>query len=176
MQIFYLSRQSTIALFFVLWPLLQYMASFICRKMGDSHFQYDRSIYRTRGWEDHGRIYERFTKVHKWKRFLPDGASIGKSGFKKKHMTSFSSDYLERYLVESCRAELTHWLAIPPFWVFGLFAPPKVIVYMFLYALAVNVPCIIAQRYNRPRMARMLKKANRKSRKQKGGSGEYGEN
>lgn len=112
-----------------------------------------------------GAIYERLTKVHKWKKFLPDGASIGKTGFRKKHMTSFSREYLERYLLESCRAELTHWLAILPFWVFGLFAPPRVVAYMFIYALVVNIPCIIAQRYNRPRMVRMLKKINRKTEK-----------
>lgn len=162
MQIFYLSRPYMIASFFIVWPALQFSASAICRKLKDIHFQYNRSIYRTREWEYEGKVYERFTKVHKWKRFLPDGASIGKSGFRKKHMASFSKDYIERYLVESCRAELTHWLAIAPFWVFGFFAPIRVVAYMLAYALAVNIPCIIAQRYNRPRMARMLRKIEEK--------------
>lgn len=163
MQIFYLSKLNTIALFFIIWPILQFGAASICRNLKDDHFQYDRSIYRTRAWEQNGKIYEKFAKVHKWKKFLPDGASIGKGGFRKKHMTSFSKDYLERYLMESCRAELTHWLAIIPFWVFGLFAPPRVIFYMSIYALAVNLPCIIAQRYNRPRMAKLLRRLDRKS-------------
>lgn len=51
-----------------------------------------------------------------------------------------------------------HWLGILPFWVFGLFAPPGVIWIMLAYALIVNLPCIIAQRYNRPRVYALLKK------------------
>jgi hypothetical protein len=61
-----------------------------------------------------------------------------------------------RFILESKRAELVHWLAILPFWVFGLWGPPIVIPIMFVYALAVNLPCIIAQRYNRPRLLRLL--------------------
>jgi glycosyl-4,4'-diaponeurosporenoate acyltransferase len=33
-----------------------------------------------------------------------------------------------------------------------------VILFMFIYAVAVNMPCIITQRYNRIRLARVLKK------------------
>ena len=35
---------------------------------------------------------------------------------------------MRRFLVESCRAEATHFLAILPFWAFGFLAPPEVIV------------------------------------------------
>ncbi|MBK8650664.1 MAG: hypothetical protein IPN23_02960 [Elusimicrobia bacterium] len=53
--------------------------------------------------------------------------------------------------------ELAHWLAMTaaPFflwnrpWVGGLMAA---------YALAGNLPCVIAQRYNRARLARLLGK------------------
>ncbi len=60
------------------------------------------------------------------------------------------------FLKESCRAEFSHIIAIFPFWIFGLFAPFTVVPIMLVYALLVNVPCIIAQRYNRPRILKIL--------------------
>ncbi|MEA5061120.1 MAG: hypothetical protein VB015_01720 [Erysipelotrichaceae bacterium] len=62
-----------------------------------------------------------------------------------------------QFLIESARGELTHWLAILPFWVFGFFAPSYIIPIMLAYALIVNLPCIIVQRYNRPRIKKLLK-------------------
>ena len=90
---------------------------------------------------------------------LPDGGSIwGKKGFKKRQLADLSNENLNRFLTESARGELTHWLAIFPFWVFGFFAPPQVVWMMLVYALLINLPCIMAQRYNRPRIRRLLKK------------------
>jgi glycosyl-4,4'-diaponeurosporenoate acyltransferase len=77
-------------------------------------------------------------------------------------MDDFSELNLLKFLHESCRAELTHWLAIPPFIVFGLFTPPAALPIMFVYALAVNMPCILAQRYNRPRIQKHLIKMSEK--------------
>ncbi len=107
--------------------------------------------------EKEGRIYDRVFRVSRWKRLLPDGGMVcRKHGFKKKHLVNFTEKTLNRFLVESARGELTHWLAILPFWIFGFIAPPQVIWYMLIYALLVNLPCIIAQRYNRPRVQRLL--------------------
>ena len=75
-----------------------------------------------------------------------------KRSYKKRNLTDYSEENLKRFLIETSRGELTHWLGILPFLVFGLFAPPFVIWIMLLYALIVNLPCIIAQRYNRPRV------------------------
>lgn len=101
-------------------------------------------------------LYSKVFKVKKWKKYLPDGAVISKEDYRMKSMKDFSKENLELFLKESCRAELNHLLAITPFWVFGLFVPPRVVIYMLAYALIVNMPCIIVQRYNRPRIIRML--------------------
>jgi glycosyl-4,4'-diaponeurosporenoate acyltransferase len=69
---------------------------------------------------------------------------------------------LQRFLTESCRAEMTHFFAILPFWLFGFIAPPEVILVMLVYAIALNMPCIIAQRYNRPRIEILMNKRYRK--------------
>ena len=73
-------------------------------------------------------------------------------GFRKKKLKTLDSDYLKAFIKETCRAEWAHWMQIIPFWLFGFWAPPPVIWFMLLYALLLNMPCIIAQRYNRPRL------------------------
>ena len=76
----------------------------------------------------------------------------------EKNLTDYSQENLKRFLIETSRGELVHWLGILPFWVFGLFAPPQIIWIMLAYALIVNLPCIIAQRYNRPRVYALYQK------------------
>jgi len=158
MQIFYLPDPWLLLLFFILWPAFQLTAMLIANKLPDRFYSTDSFLFQTRGWEDDGKIYDKLFKVKKWKRYLPDGAAVFKRGYKKKHLSDYSRPNLQRYLVESCRAEMTHLLAIFPFWAFGFFAPPIVVFYMFLYSLAVNVPCMIAQRYNRPRFIKLMAK------------------
>ena len=148
----------TLALCFAVWPVLQVTAALLCLLLPDRFYSPDSFLFRLHRWEDGGRFYERLFHVKRWKHLLPDGAAAWKTrGYQKKHIDDFSAKNLKRFLVESARGELTHWLAILPFWVFGFFVPPAVVALMLLYALAVNMPCIIVQRYNRPRIKRMLK-------------------
>lgn len=148
----------TLALCFVVWPILQVGAALLCLALPNRFYRYDSYLFRQHRWEDGGRIYERLFHVRRWKHLLPDGAAAWKKrGYQKKHIEDFSPGNLKRFLVESARGELTHWLAILPFWAFGFFVPPDVVALMLLYALVVNIPCIIVQRYNRPRIERMLK-------------------
>ena len=156
MQIFFLPKGLTIILCFILWPIFQYMAAFLCLKLPSQYLSPEGFLFRERRWERQGALYEQIFKIRRWKKYLPDGAAVTKDGYRKKHISDYKKENLERFLIESCRAELTHLLAILPFWLFGFFAPPMVIFYMFLYAIAINLPCIIAQRYNRPRIRKVL--------------------
>ncbi len=157
MQLFYPPTPLMLLLFFVLWALFQTGAAFVCAHLPDCYFKCDGFLYRTRKFEQNGKFYQKWFFIRHWKHLLPDGASaVG--GFRKRHLTDFSRQNLEKFLVESRRAELTHWLAIPFFWVFGLFGPPIVLPLMFAYAVLINFPCILAQRYNRPRIQRLLEK------------------
>lgn len=158
MQIFFPSNELMIALCLILWPVFQLSAVWICLKMPDRYFSPDHFLYREHKWEANGTFYEKVLKIRKWKHLLPDGGAVIKGGFSKKHLNDHSQENLERFLMETCRAELQHFLAILPFWVFGLFTSPIVIPLMLIYAVAVNVPCIVTQRYNRIRLARVLKK------------------
>lgn len=156
MQLIFLPQGLTILLCFIVWPVLMVAAALLCTRLPERFFDYSSWFYRAHRWEKDGAIYQKLLRVRRWKKYLPDGGSLVKGGFEKKKLASFDKEHLDRYLLESCRAEMIHWLAMLPFWVFGFFTPTIVIFYMLLFALAVNLPCVIAQRYNRPRIVRIV--------------------
>lgn len=154
MQLIFLPPGWTLLIVFILWPLLQITAERISRLPSARSLRQSR-FFADQDWEKSGAIYNTVFKIRQWKHLLPDGAALA-GGYTKKHLADFSRSNLEKYLEESCRAELSHWLALLPFWIFGFIAPLPVIFYMLIYALAINLPCIMAQRFNRPRIARLL--------------------
>ena len=167
MQIINLPVGWMVALCFVLWPVLQVGAAFIALFLPDRIYTPDRFFFKAHRFEQEGRIYDKLFQVSRWKGLLPDGGMVWKKrGYQKKHLTDFSPQNLNRFLIESARGELTHWLAILPFWVFGFFMPPLAIWLMLLYALAVNIPCILAQRYNRPRIKRVMESRHARDKKE----------
>ena len=161
MQVLFLPIPWTLALCVLGWFLFQSGAAWLCFRIPDRWFKPDRFPFRAARWETSGKLFA-FLRVQQWKRWLPDGAAVVRGGYRKKHLMDFSEENLERFVVESCRGELTHLLAIAPFWAFGFIGPPSIVWMMLMYALAVNVPCMIAQRYNRPRILRLLDQYRRK--------------
>ncbi len=155
MQIFFLPEWLMILSYIVIWPLIQIPIAMLGNKISDKHFNSDCFWLKTRKWEDNGLFYKRVFKVNKWKPLLPDGAKAHKKGFRKKNLNSFDPKYLKAFIAETGRAEIFHWFQIGPFWIFGLWSPSFVIWIMLGYALAFNLPCIIAQRYNRPRLTQV---------------------
>ncbi len=157
MQIFYPSQLVAILLIFAIWGGLPLLTAWLCLFLPDAMFDPRRFFWRSFRWERDGRVYETVFHIKSWKHLLPDGGGLSKArGYQKRKLTDYSEDNLRRFLIESARGELSHWLGILPFWVFGFFAPPSIIWIMLAYALAVNMPCIIAQRYNRPRIVKLL--------------------
>lgn len=146
----------SIALPFLLWPALQLGAAALSRLSKGKRVSPRAWLFRSRRWEGGGSFYQGLFRVKAWKPLLPDGAAVSRKGYRKRRLSDFSPGNLERYLEESCRAELAHWLAIPPFILFGTFMPTQALPFMLLYALLVNLPCIVAQRYNRPRIEKIL--------------------
>jgi glycosyl-4,4'-diaponeurosporenoate acyltransferase len=114
-------------------------------------------IYRTRNWELKGSFYSRYVAIRKWKHLLPDGSPLlGEKGFPKKHLGKKNTEYMNLFLQETCRAELTHWVIMlfGPF--FFLWNPLWVGFLMIAYAIIENLPLVMAQRYNRIRLLRVL--------------------
>jgi glycosyl-4,4'-diaponeurosporenoate acyltransferase len=158
MRVIFLPTLWTIFLDFAVWFAVHLLSAWIAVKLPDRCFAQDRGIFRTRDWEKDGRFWQDAFRVKNWKKGLPDGASLMKAGFVKKRLLSSEAAWMDRFVLESRRAEFTHVLAMIPALLFFLWNPWPVGLFMIFYALAANLPCLIAQRYNRPRFQRALKK------------------
>jgi len=109
-------------------------------------------------------VYERVLAIKRWKDFLPDGAAWFRGGFSKRRLQRRDAAYLDRFMLESRRGEAAHWAMLLAGPVFMLWNPPWAIAVMFAYALASNLPCIAAQRYNRLRLLPIQRGLNRRRR------------
>jgi glycosyl-4,4'-diaponeurosporenoate acyltransferase len=145
----------------LVWTILGNVAAWLCIHLGVSYtssrlplglFREEGWLYRARRWERGGRVYQAVFRIRAWKGLLPDGAALFKKGFRKRRIASRSTDYLHRFILETCRAELCHWLAFALVPLFFLWNPWYVAVLMIPYAVATNAPCILTQRFNRPRL------------------------
>lgn len=108
--------------------------------------------------ETDGRVYERWFAVKHWKHALPDAGGWFAGGYAKKRLRGRSREALVRFSLETRRAELVHWLAICALPIFALWNRWPGLLLNAAYAVAANLPCIIAQRYNRARLARVISK------------------
>lgn len=157
MRILYLPDEITLLLFFIVWPSIQVGGAWLALNLPNRFYSAKRFPFKSYNFERNGQIYQTLFRIKNWKHLLPDGASVWKKkGYQKKHITSFEIRNLNTFLIESCRAEMTHIVPIALFWVFFLITTPLITWIMFAYSLIVNLPCIIAQRYNRPRVIRLI--------------------
>ncbi len=100
-------------------------------------------------------LYENFFQIRRWKKKLPDGGAWFRGGFHKKKLTSRDPRYLEEFIRETCKGELTHLAVLACTPVFFLWNPPWASAILVVYMLIANVPCILTQRYNRPWLIRI---------------------
>ncbi|MBO1198185.1 glycosyl-4,4'-diaponeurosporenoate acyltransferase [Staphylococcus simiae] len=106
--------------------------------------------------EQQGKFWQGRFKVHLWKKMIPEGQKINSKIYNKKHLTAYDSNTIETMIIETERAELIHWLSILPVVIF-VYAPKYLKIINVLYVLIVNIPIIVVQRYNRPRLRRLLR-------------------
>jgi len=116
----------------------------------------NNKLFRTKSWEAGGEIYQRLFKVRSWKAALPELSDFFKKLFPKKKIKTFNSEYLQSYITESCRAELTHFCIIGITLLFPLWAGFSVALIIIYISVLLNLPFIVIQRYNRPRIQRLL--------------------
>lgn len=140
--------------------LISVALTFICEKVPDQLYNYKKWMFRERSWEKGGRIYESLFRVKRWKAKLPDISDFLKWRFSKKHLDTLNDRYLHTFVIESCRSEFTHWMIILSTMLFGFWADLLNVFAVFMTACLLNLPYIIIQRYNRPRLLRLLEKGN----------------
>ena len=142
------------------WPLIHLAVGFVALRLPPRYFARDIWLTAARRWERDGRFYRNWLAIRKWKSLLPDGAPwLG--GFAKKRVCARDSSYLAQFLLETRRAELAHWCMLGCLPLFFLWNPPWACAVMTGYALAANLPCILAQRYNRIALDRVVRTRQR---------------
>ncbi len=154
-MLLHLPRLSTILLDIAVWAIIHIGVSYLMMHIPLRLFDSEFWLYRQKKWEKDGKLYARIFKLRRWKKRLPDGAALFKKAFQKKHLKGLDDAYLGNFTRETCRAELTHWIMVLISPVFFIWNPWYVGTIMIAYALAVNLPCIITQRYNRIRLERV---------------------
>ncbi|MDO6655842.1 glycosyl-4,4'-diaponeurosporenoate acyltransferase [Anaerobacillus sp. 1_MG-2023] len=163
MQVIHLSIVGLILVNIFAWLIIHVSISYICLRLPDSFYESKKSMLQNKKWEL--KVYDRI-QIKKWKTILPDGGDVFKGGFRKKELKTLTSSYIRKFILETRRAEVTHWLLIPPSFLFFLWNPLSIGLVMVGYSLIVNLPFILIQRYNRlrlkPLLHRQLKKEQRR--------------
>ena len=155
MRVIFLPTFWTIVLDCIMWTAFYFSIAFLCTRIPMEYLAKDRWLFRTRPWEQQGEIYHRLFGVRYWKKRLPSGGKIF-GGFDMRSIASYEVPYLERWIIETRRSELCHWILILPSVLFFLWNPPEVGWGMIVYAILFNLPMIITQRHNRPRLQALL--------------------
>ena len=130
-----------------------FLASYIVNAIDYKTLSKLYKLYRPRKWENGGNIYQKLFKVKYWKDYIP---SV--SAFDKKNLSrDLNIEYINQYLLETVRAELCHDLIILFSIIFIIIAPSTTHAKIILWTIIANIPCIIIQRYNRPRFEKIQK-------------------
>ncbi len=109
-------------------------------------------VLRTRKFENQGQIYQDLLRIRAWKAYIPSAGP-----FDKKHLKSeVSSEYALCFVLETVRAEVAHYICLLSTMLVLAASKPKGAIGFMLFFFIINMPCILIQRYNRPRFERLL--------------------
>lgn len=139
------------------WPFIHVGIGFVVLRLPSSLFARDTWITVQRAWERDGRFYSEWFAIRRWKRLLPD-CTPWLGGSAKTMGNSRDPFCFAQFVLETRRAEVAHWAMLCCVPVFFLWNPPWACGVMMAYALAANLPCILAQRYNRIAVSRAIRK------------------
>ncbi len=134
------------------WLVIQLGLAWLFLRLPERWFEWPSRPKRRRG----RLLYERILCIKSWKYRLPDAARWFEGGFAKGILSSRHPDYLRRFVLETRRGEICHWMAITCSPLFLLWNPWWGFIANLSYALLANLPCILVQRYNRSRLRRPL--------------------
>lgn len=125
-------------------------------------FDYDAPPFRALSFENGGHFYRKLG-IHRWHKRLPDMSRILPGLMPPKRVVAhISAEQAEIMVQETCIAECIHvvlsllGLALPFLW-----PGPGGILFCAVYILAGNVPFILIQRFNRPKLRMLLDKCRR---------------
>lgn len=140
--------------------VLGILSFIIGRLLPKGWFHADKFPYKTAAGEQ--KIYQTL-RVKSWQSKVPDMSRLFRHIMPAKKMTAETVADIPRMLEETCVAELTHTLlSIMGLAMLWLWPGWGGIIVTIIYILLGNVPFIIIQRYNRPRLQRLYAMQQRK--------------
>jgi glycosyl-4,4'-diaponeurosporenoate acyltransferase len=151
----------TLVVDIVAWGVFHASTGYAAYRLDDERLSRDGWLLRPRRFEDGGRWYRRGLRIHRWKDRLPDAGDLFRGGVSKRRLPGYDAAGLELFARETRRAELAHWWAMACGPVFILWNPPLAAGLLIAYGVAVNLPFIVIQRYNRFRIAALTSRMSR---------------
>lgn len=147
---------------FVYLTSLGMLSFFAGRLIPKAWINPDAFPYKTYRFENDGRVYEKFG-VRKWQTKVLDMSRIFPKIIPQKKINDNWQDTLPLMIKETCIAELVHWfLFIPVLYCLSLWEGIGGVVIVMLYELC-NIPYIMIQRYNRPRLINTMKRMEKRN-------------
>ena len=140
-----------------LWILLvftQLAASLVSDHLPYSQLSTLKVALHLHQWEQEGYLYQHLFHIRIWKDWVP----VLGDHFQKDHLNKNDPAYLQQFILESVRAETCHLLSL-------LFALPLIRqapAWAIIYMILINTPCVLIQRYNRPRLEKLLEQMLKK--------------
>ncbi len=146
--------------------VLGILSHFAGQALPRAHFSAEKFPYRAAAWENGGRVYEKLG-IKRWKDLMPDMSRIMPDMLKKKLTGSSREDGCGALIAETCVAECVHWwLIVLSAGIFLFWRGALAAVFWLVYNILGNVPFIIIQRYNRPRLVLLEQRRQRRAAKQ----------
>ena len=146
--------------------VLGILSHFVGQALPRARFSAESFPYRTADWENGGRGYEKLGIKH-WKDALPDMSRIMPDMVKKKMTGQNREQGMDVLIAETCVAECVHyWLIVLSLGIFLFWRGGWAVVFWLVYNILGNVPFILIQRYNRPRLVLLEQRRKRRAAKQ----------
>ena len=123
---------------------------------------YERFPYLPYKWEDNGKIYGKL-EIRRWMNKLPDMSRIFPSVMKRRELTgNYTSNDVRELLDETCVAEFIHTvLCFLGLFCMDLWPGSGGMIFYIFFVTVFQLPYILIQRYNRPRLAKVYRRMTR---------------
>jgi glycosyl-4,4'-diaponeurosporenoate acyltransferase len=143
------------------WPILQLSIAWAITHVSPDRFVNTTAIGQVRSKEV--QFYRQQLHIRQWKSRLPDGAMWVGGTFPRKRLHGSDPLYLSRFVAETRRSELAHWIMVACCPIFFLWNPVWAWPILACYAVASNGPCIVVQRYNRASACGLLSRYSKRA-------------
>lgn len=144
------------------WFIVQMIIAQLGTHISYKFLEKDNKYFRSWNFEQEGQLWQQLVKVQNWKNHLPDGQNLNPNiSSKATFDLSKNMNDIQQFILETRRAEIVHMMSIFPIIAFYK-SSKSVKIINFAYVVIANVPCVIVQRYNRPKLIRIYNKLQKR--------------